>query len=606
MEPRYYNNLNLTLFLGSGGPPNRLSRLQPRAPERGFEALNVTLHFRSYCSHCKAFFKEQLLPVYELLGDDVLNVEIIPNSINNYDDDGNLTPTCYSGEDECKAEQYQSCILSRDDYTQAQKIHFMGCIEAADDSAVVEDIQTCAEQFDIDWEETAACYDSGEGYQALINFNIIQHSYDKEIDHVPFIMYNGVVDYDIESDARANFLEVTCSYLTEKTSSCPIASESRSQNGWQNVTITVFYESLCPDCIDFVTNQLFPTYKKIGNDLNVDLVPFGNAEMTNATGNLTFVCQHGPNECYANKVHSCAVELYSVEESMEFVYCDMQSKNPSSPSNLERVSVSDLLLAKNGVRTKSFQPRVAFVPTVAFDNYFNETLQNNAQTNLEELVCRLLDYQPRTCKSYFENEVIDPIKVSVYYETLCPDSRTFIAVKLHPNYQDIANYVNLELIPYGKAIHSKTNGVYKFSCQHGQSECQGNKYHSCVLSMNNEAQTNVDIIDCIMRTRNPSLLTNVESCARKFKVDDNGINRIRSCSSSEEGERLLAENGDKTWKLEPSISFVPTVVYNDVYDKNSQDQSLIDFVAVVCSKINGSKPSICDNRSLPKPNKWGF
>lgn len=28
----------------------------------------------------------------------------------------------------------------------------------------------------------------------------------------------------------------------------------------------------------------------------------------NSDGSITFVCQHGPIECHANKIHSCAIE----------------------------------------------------------------------------------------------------------------------------------------------------------------------------------------------------------------------------------------------------------------------------------------------------------
>lgn len=67
---------------------------------------------------------------------------------------------------------------------------------------------------------------------------------------------------------------------------------------------------------------------------------------------------------------------------------------------------------------------------------------------------------------------------------------------------------------------------------------------------------------------------------------------------------MLAQYGDQTLNLEPSISFVPTVVYNDVYDQNDQWRSLKDFVAVVCDKLNGTKPEICVNKQLPTTNGW--
>lgn len=43
------------------------------------------------------------------------------------------------------------------------------------------------------------------------------------------------------------------------------------------------------------------------------------------------------------------------------------------------------------------------------------------------------------------------IKISVYYEALCSDSRFFILKQLVPAYEAIPDYVDVDLIPYGKA-----------------------------------------------------------------------------------------------------------------------------------------------------------
>ena len=45
------------------------------------------------------------------------------------------------------------------------------------------------------------------------------------------------------------------------------------------LSIEVYYESLCPDCQNFVTLQLYPTWKKLGKYFNPDLKPFGKAEV---------------------------------------------------------------------------------------------------------------------------------------------------------------------------------------------------------------------------------------------------------------------------------------------------------------------------------------
>lgn len=43
------------------------------------------------------------------------------------------------------------------------------------------------------------------------------------------------------------------------------------------------------------------------------------------------------------------------------------------------------------------------------------------------------------------------IKVSVYYEALCSDSRNFIINQLAPAYEDLHEHIKLDFVPYGKA-----------------------------------------------------------------------------------------------------------------------------------------------------------
>lgn len=43
------------------------------------------------------------------------------------------------------------------------------------------------------------------------------------------------------------------------------------------------------------------------------------------------------------------------------------------------------------------------------------------------------------------------VHVAVYYEALCPDSRSFILKQLAPTYRKLLANMELELVPYGKA-----------------------------------------------------------------------------------------------------------------------------------------------------------
>ena len=43
------------------------------------------------------------------------------------------------------------------------------------------------------------------------------------------------------------------------------------------------------------------------------------------------------------------------------------------------------------------------------------------------------------------------LRIDVYYEALCPDSRDFVSRQLVPAYNDLNSIIDLNLIPYGKA-----------------------------------------------------------------------------------------------------------------------------------------------------------
>ncbi|KAJ8919003.1 hypothetical protein NQ315_016907 [Exocentrus adspersus] len=179
------------------------------------------------------------------------------------------------------------------------------------------------------------------------------------------------------------------------------------------VKVSVYYESLCPASKQFIVEQFYPTYASLGEDIDVDLIPFGFAEVVNNSGEVEFTCQHGPEECYGNKIHSCAIALYTVEESTEFIFCSMNSSDPSADENLEKCAdttniswdtlktcftsgKADELLEANGVRTQSF--KIPHLPTVVFNENYDEALETNARISFLNVICEFLQEEPSECK----------------------------------------------------------------------------------------------------------------------------------------------------------------------------------------------------------------
>lgn len=194
---------------------------------------------------------------------------------------------------------------------------------------------------------------------------------------------------------------------------------------------------------------------------------------------------------------------------------------------------------------------------------------------------------------------LDALPLTIYYEALCSDSVDFITKQLYPNYNDLKDHLTIEFIPYGKAMHSFNNKTlkYVFSCQHGPMECKGNKFQACALDQIDEQDRKVNFVHCVMKSKNPSNMYYIETCATENNLD---FTKVAACVASKQSDKLLAANGDKTWSLEPNLYYVPTIILNNSLQINqpNQRQALYNLKALVCDHINEPKPEICSNDTV--------
>lgn len=184
------------------------------------------------------------------------------------------------------------------------------------------------------------------------------------------------------------------------------------------------------------------------------------------------------------------------------------------------------------------------------------------------------------------------VNLSLYYESLCPDSINFVKFQLYPTWLLLTeDYLSVDFVPYGKATQDQAaNGTWIFECQHGERECQGNKEQACALSLyQNNASIQVQFISCVMSTRRPP--TAGPQCAAVLGID---YNPVQNCAEGTEGNELLARLGDRTHNFTPHITFVPTVAINGVYTQKDQDDALSNLMSVICRHINGTKPEACN------------
>lgn len=81
---------------------------------------------------------------------------------------------------------------------------------------------------------------------------------------------------------------------------------------------------------------------------------------------------------------------------------------------------------------------------------FSFTTQHQSENQLLEHKLLLL----QSLNHHWETVVpstVPPVIVTVFYEALCPDSRSFFTKQLLPTFEKIPHLMQINLVPYGKA-----------------------------------------------------------------------------------------------------------------------------------------------------------
>ena len=104
-------------------------------------------------------------------------------------------------------------------------------------------------------------------------------------------------------------------------------------------------------------------------------------------------------------------------------------------------------------------------------------------------------------------------------------------------------------------------------CQHGPQECFGNIVQACVLQQVPQPQEHVPLINCIMASDFPPEA--FEVCLGLLDITTTSVERLSECAESEEGSSLLHQIGLKTGSLEPHLTGVPWLLFNEVSIKTA-------------------------------------
>ncbi|CAH2001815.1 unnamed protein product [Acanthoscelides obtectus] len=191
------------------------------------------------------------------------------------------------------------------------------------------------------------------------------------------------------------------------------------------VKVSLYYEALCGGCSYFIHSQLKPVYKELKDHVQLDLVPFGNARFRKVGSKWQFMCQHGPEECYGNIIHACALDSSPVEVALDFIACCEGQKFVTSDKTFQKCSKKaglkfedlkkcketkgDDLLAAYGKRSKPVG--YPWVPFITINDKYDENVSMNAMYDLKSVLCEhLKDDPPKAC-SKKTIDAVDEISV---------------------------------------------------------------------------------------------------------------------------------------------------------------------------------------------------
>ncbi|XP_007424545.2 gamma-interferon-inducible lysosomal thiol reductase [Python bivittatus] len=172
-----------------------------------------------------------------------------------------------------------------------------------------------------------------------------------------------------------------------------------------SVSVSLYYESLCPACRQFLVMTLFPTWLMLNNIMNVTLVPYGNAKESKEAAKWHFECQHGEDECLGNMIETCLTHLhprvafvliFCMESSIDVIHnlplCLKLYAPEISLANITACVNGDLgnkLMHENAKLTRALQPSHEYVPWILINGVHTDKLQTQAEESLFELVCKL-------------------------------------------------------------------------------------------------------------------------------------------------------------------------------------------------------------------------
>lgn len=177
------------------------------------------------------------------------------------------------------------------------------------------------------------------------------------------------------------------------------------------IKVTIQTTAGCGDTVRFVRDYLAPTYDLYKEFLNIEFVPWGRATR-DEDGVLN--CQFGENDCWANRLHRCALNMLKDNQDAQVHYMTCENTTPFPSYNqgsylcahavgLSLVDV-DYCVANPGdeldladeIKGNELTQALNFIPSISFNDEMDQDLHNEALQRFPGMVCMALAADPTT------------------------------------------------------------------------------------------------------------------------------------------------------------------------------------------------------------------
>ncbi|XP_061401328.1 GILT-like protein 3 [Musca vetustissima] len=193
------------------------------------------------------------------------------------------------------------------------------------------------------------------------------------------------------------------SFVSSLSFLCAIIVLTNAELEFDKLKVEIYYETLCPDSMRFVRNQLYGAMidGRLLQFSELVFIPYGKVgSWTNpSTNETTLYCQHGNRECELNALHACIVEHNTMREQLDMITCLLNGYSTDVDTCATQLNI-DVTAAKNCKATRSTVDilkkygdmtdaiDMTFVPSIGLGGVFDPWKQRSILHNFARVFCR--------------------------------------------------------------------------------------------------------------------------------------------------------------------------------------------------------------------------